>query len=83
MVAATVSVELVLVLPSLLLLRRMSEHAGVIGGRRAGKRGPCAAQGLPREASVDTTARQPAVSTRESQRGSARHASGPIPFNLP
>jgi MFS family permease len=51
-------------LPPLLLLRRMSKHADVIGGRRAGKRGPCAAQGLPHVASVDATARQPAVSTR-------------------
>jgi MFS family permease len=54
---------MVLALPPL-LLRRMSEQADVIGGRRAGKRGPCAAQGLPQVASVDTTARQPAVSTR-------------------
>jgi hypothetical protein len=29
-----------------------------------GKREPCAAQGLPHVASVDTTARQPAVGTR-------------------
>jgi MFS family permease len=48
----------------LLLLRRISEHADVIGGRRAGTRGPCAAQGLPQVASVATTARRPAVSTR-------------------
>ena len=31
-------------------------------GRKAGTRGPCAVQGLPQVASVDTTARQPAAS---------------------
>ena len=45
--------------PLLLLLRRMREHADVIVGRKAGRKGPCAAQGLPQVASVDTTARQP------------------------
>jgi hypothetical protein len=52
---------MVLALPPLLLLC-MSEHADVIGGRRARNRGPCAAQGLPQGASVDTNARHPAVS---------------------
>jgi len=50
---------MLLALPPLLLLRRIGERADVIIGRRAGKRGPCAAQGLPQVASVDTTARQP------------------------
>jgi MFS family permease len=59
----TGGLTLVLALPPLLLLRCMGEHADVIGGRKAGKRGPCAAQGLPAVASVDTIARQP-VSTR-------------------
>jgi hypothetical protein len=35
-------------------------EANVIVGRKAGKRGPCAAQGLPHVSLVDTTARQPA-----------------------
>jgi MFS family permease len=42
-----------------LLLRRMRERADVTVGRKAGTRGPRAAQGLPQVASVDTTARQP------------------------
>ena len=50
---------MLLALPPLLLLRRIGGRADVIIGRRAGKRGPCAAQGLPQVASVDTTARQP------------------------
>jgi MFS family permease len=51
---------MLLALPPLLLLRRLGEHADVIVGRKAGKRGPCAAQGLPQVSLVDTTARQPA-----------------------
>jgi hypothetical protein len=50
---------MVLALPPLLLLRRLGERADVIVGRRAGQPAPCAAQGLPQVASVDTTARQP------------------------
>jgi len=43
----------------LLLLRSRRERADAIVGRRAGKKAPCAAQGLPQVAAVDTTARQP------------------------
>jgi MFS family permease len=43
----------------LLRLRRLGERADRLIGRRAGKRGPCAAQGLPDVASVDATPRQP------------------------
>ncbi|MGH9247154.1 MAG: MFS transporter [Acidimicrobiales bacterium] len=55
----TGGVAMLLALPSLLVLRAMRQPADVIVGRRAGKRSPCAAQGLPEVASVDTTARQP------------------------
>jgi MFS family permease len=55
----TGGLAMVLVLPPLLLLRRLGERADVIVGRRAGQPAPCAAQGLPQVASVDTTARQP------------------------
>jgi MFS family permease len=55
----TGGVALLLVLPPLLLLRRRREPADAIVGRKAGKRGPCAAQGLPVVATIDTTARQP------------------------
>jgi MFS family permease len=55
----TGGLSILLALPPLLLLRRIGERADVIVGRRAGKRGPCAAQGLPQVASIDTTARQP------------------------
>ncbi len=55
----TGGLTMLLALPPLLLLRRMGERADVIVGRRAGKRAPCAAQGLPQVSSVDTTARQP------------------------
>jgi MFS family permease len=50
---------LLLALPPLLLLRRMGGRADVIVGRRAGTKGPCAAQGLPVVASVDTLPRHP------------------------
>ena len=43
----------------LLRLRRLGEHADLIIGRKAGKRGPSAAQGLPDVAAVDATPRQP------------------------
>jgi MFS family permease len=56
----TGGVALLLVLPPLLLLRRRREPADAIVGRKAGKKGPCAAQGLPVVATIDTTARQPA-----------------------
>jgi hypothetical protein len=46
-------------LPALFSLRAMREPADVIVGRRAGQAGPCAGQGLPLVASVDTAARQP------------------------
>ncbi len=50
---------LLLALPPLLALRSLGERADMIVGRRAGKRSPCAGQGLPEVASVDTLARQP------------------------
>jgi MFS family permease len=45
-------------LPFLWALRRRCEPADFIHGR-AGKRAPCAAQGLPEVATLDTTPRQP------------------------
>jgi predicted MFS family arabinose efflux permease len=45
--------------PPLLLLRARREHADRITERGAGKRAPCAAQGLPEVAAIDTSARQP------------------------
>jgi MFS family permease len=50
---------MLLALPWLVLLRHRREPADLIIGRRAGKRSPCAAQGLPEVSQVDTTARQP------------------------
>jgi hypothetical protein len=50
-------------IPPLLLLRRRRERADRLEGRRAGKRGPCAAQGIPEVAAIDTTARQPELAT--------------------
>jgi MFS family permease len=50
---------MLLLLPPLLSLRARREQADVIVGRRAGRRAPCAAQGLPQVALLDTTARQP------------------------
>ena len=47
-----------LALPPIVLLRRLREPADSIVGQ-AGKRGPCAAQGLPEVAAIDATARQP------------------------
>jgi MFS family permease len=49
----------VLALPPLLYLRARREPADVIVGRRAGRSSPCAGQGLPPVALVDTTPRQP------------------------
>ncbi len=46
-----------LVLPFLALLRALGERADVIAGERAGRRAPCAAQGLPEVAQVDATPR--------------------------
>jgi hypothetical protein len=37
----------------------MGQPADRIVGRKAGTNAPCAAQGLPQVASVDTTVRQP------------------------
>ena len=48
-----------LALPPLLALRGRRQTADLIIGQRAGKPAPCAAQGLPPVASVDTIARQP------------------------
>jgi MFS family permease len=55
----TGGLAMLLALPPLLLLRRMGERADAIVGRTAGKKAPCAGQGLPVVATVDTTARQP------------------------
>jgi len=48
----------ILVLPILLVIRRLGGPADLIVGESAGKKGPCAAQGLPEVAAVDTTSRQ-------------------------
>jgi MFS family permease len=48
-----------LAVPPLVALRRLRLAADVIVGRKAGTPGPCAGQGLPVIASVDTTARAP------------------------
>ncbi|MGH9211534.1 MAG: MFS transporter [Acidimicrobiales bacterium] len=48
-----------LAVPALLALRGRREPADLIVGRRAGKAAPCAGQGLPQVATIDTTARQP------------------------
>lgn len=48
-----------LAVPPLLALRGRRDTADLIIGRRAGKAAPCAAQGLPPVAAVDTIARQP------------------------
>jgi MFS family permease len=53
---------MLLALPPLVLLRRMGEQADRIVGRKAGTKAPCAGQGLPQVASVDTTVRQPVPS---------------------
>jgi MFS family permease len=46
-------------LPALLLLRKRRDPGDVFVGRPAGKRAPCAAQGLPAVSFLDTTVRQP------------------------
>ena len=48
-----------LALPAIVALRRMGESADVIVGRRAGKDGPCAGQGIPQVSSIDTSPPQP------------------------
>lgn len=48
-----------LALLPLFVLRGLRETADWIVGRSAGKQGPCAGQGLPQVASLDTTVRQP------------------------
>jgi len=66
MVAATVGVGLAgsfWTAVALLLLRRRRERADMIVGRRAGQKAPCAGQGLPVVATVDTTARQPTAAS--------------------
>jgi len=50
---------MVLALPPIVALRWMGERADIIVGRRAGKAGPCAAQGLPAATTVDSVPRQP------------------------
>ncbi|HEX6578926.1 MAG TPA: hypothetical protein VF082_11210, partial [Jiangellaceae bacterium] len=50
-------------LPVLAVLRGMRERADVIVGRRAGRSGPCAAQGLPEVTAVDSIPRQPVASS--------------------
>jgi MFS family permease len=59
----TGGLTLLLALPPLLLLRRRREPADAIVGRKAGKKAPCAGQGLPVVAIVDTTARQPTTAS--------------------
>jgi MFS family permease len=54
---------MLLTLPPLLLLRRRRERADMIVGRKAGQKAPCAGQGLPVVATVDTTARQPTAAS--------------------
>jgi MFS family permease len=51
-------VSTVFALPFLILLRHMGEQADVITGK-AGRRAPCAAQGLPPVTTVDAISRQP------------------------
>ena len=66
MVAATVGVGLAgsfWTAVALLLLRRRRERADMIVGRKAGQKAPCAGQGLPVVATVDTTARQPTAAS--------------------
>jgi MFS family permease len=58
-------ITLLAALPVLVVLRRLGEAADVIVGR-AGRRAPCAAQGLPEVTAVDTTARQPAPASSRS-----------------
>jgi MFS family permease len=48
-----------LALPPLAVLRGLHEPADEIVERKAGKRGPCAAQGLPDVATIDAIPRQP------------------------
>jgi MFS family permease len=48
-----------LAIPAFLRLRRLSKPADWIMGRAAGKRGPCAGQGLPEISTVDTRPRVP------------------------
>ena len=56
-------IVLVGVLPVLAVLRGLRERADVIVGRKAGRSGPCAAQGLPEVTAVDSTPRQPVASS--------------------
>jgi MFS family permease len=50
-----------LALPPIVRLRRLHEPADDIVGRKAGKQAPCAAQGLPDVATIDSIPRQPDV----------------------
>ena len=52
-----------LALPPVWFLRRRHEPADFLHGQRAGKRAPCAAQGLPEVSALDTTPRQPELVT--------------------
>ena len=49
----------VLALPMLWIVRRLGGEADHIEGENAGKKAPCAAQGLPEVSAVDSTPRQP------------------------
>ena len=51
--------RLLFAVPAFVALRAMHEPADVIVGRRAGRRHPAPAQGLPPVSSLDTVARQP------------------------
>jgi MFS family permease len=55
----TGGLAMLLALPPLRSLRARREPADLIIGRRAGKAGPCAGQGLPQVSLLDTTPRQP------------------------
>jgi MFS family permease len=71
---------MLLALPPLLRLRWMRAPADRIVGRRAGTKGPCAAQGLPVVASVDALPRHstPAATNRRAARPPlARTSSSP------
>ena len=49
----------VLVFPLVVILRSLGERPDIIVGKRAGRRGPCAAPGLPQVAQVGTRTREP------------------------
>jgi hypothetical protein len=60
---------MLLAVPPLAALRARHDKADLIVGMRAGKPAPCAAQGLPAVATVDTLARQPEPASAEPVHG--------------